>query len=383
MRHVQTSRRFTARALCVALLIGQPYASANEQEDAEKELEALSRELNALDSWVSDAERERMQEQRELRRLDKRVEELERTMRASRLLILDQDAAISELEAESALLRAQVQRQGDILARLGMSYRRLSGRRYAMLLFELGSAREVDRVMYYTQIFRDHYLERLQDQVRTLADYQDIRKKLEESLLREDQLQSDFNARKEEVLAEKRERTRYIASLESELLSREQRRTELVQSAQRIKDLLMRLRSRLSMGSGEDFVEQRGKLPWPTGGYLLHRYGAARADTNITWQGIFIASEPQQEIRAVHGGITIYQDWLNGLGNVLVVAHGDQHMSLYAQADSFYKSVNDPVEGGEVVGVTGASGGARQSGVYFEIRVDGRPENPQQWLVER
>lgn len=380
MDDARFARNLKAGILCCALSLGG--AVASEEEDAEKELAALSRELNALDDWVTDAERTRKEKQSEVRRLDKRVEYLDRGVRESRVLIVDQNSAITELEAESQLLLAEIQRQGEALAKLGASYKRLSGKRYAMLLFELETARQIDRVIRYTQILRDRYFERLEDYASTVTNYRDIREKLQQDIEREKSLQDGLVEQREALLTEKQERTNYIASLETELLTSEQRRRDLVEAAERIKDLLERLRSRISPGSGADFVDQQGSLPWPAQGRLVHRYGTRRSETNLTWQGIFIATDSQKEIRAVHGGTAIYHDWLNGFGNLLVIAHGDHHMTLYAQADSFYKSVNDPVEGGEVIGVTGASGGAGQRGIYFEIRVDGKPENPQRWLLE-
>lgn len=367
-----------AGVLCIALSLSP--ALATEEDDARKELEALSKELNALDHWVTDAEQTRKEKQGELRRLDKRVEQLERSMQASNALIADQAAAIAELEAESRVLDAQIQQQGEALAKLGTSYKRLSGKRYAMLLFELETARQIDRVIRYTQILRDRYFKRLEDYANTVTNYRDILSKLQQGIGKEQSLQAGLAQQREALLTEKQERTNYIASLESELITSEQRRRELVQAAERIRDLLARLRSRISIGSGADFVDHRGRLPWPAQGRLVHRYGSQRTGTNLTWQGIFIATDNEKPIRAVHSGTTIYQDWLNGFGNLLVIAHGDEHMSLYAQADSFYKSVNEPVEGGEVIGVTGASGGASARGVYFEIRVQGKPENPQRWL---
>lgn len=372
------ARNLKAGILCLAL--GLSLVSANEEEDAKRELEALSRELNALDDWVTDAERKRKEKQGEVRRLDKRVEHLDRSMRESRALIVDQNSAITELEAESRLLDAEIQRQGEALAKLGTSYKRLSGKRYAMLLFELETARQIDRVIRYTQILRDRYFQQLEDYAATVADYRQIQKRLQQGIEREQSLQEGIVEQREELIIEKQERTSYIASLETELLTSEQRRRELVQAAERMKDLLDRLRTLIPIGSGSDIIDQQGSLPWPAQGRLVHRYGTRRSDTNLTWQGIFIATDTQKEIRAVHGGTTIYQDWLNGFGHLMVIAHGDRHMTLYAQADSFYKSVNEPVEGGEVIGVTGASGGAGQRGIYFEIRVDGKPENPQRWL---
>lgn len=382
------TRMFHARGCLYFLFIGMVslaslaggLAHATDEEDAEQELETLSRELNALDQWVTEAERDRKQQQSELRGLDERVQELTRGMQSSQLLLSEQQAGIIELEAESALLNEEISDQGQALAKLGTSYQRLSGRRYAMLLFELDTARQFDRVIRYTQIVRNVYLERLKDYAARVSNYREILERLNQGVEREQRLQRELTNQHQQLLAQKNSREGYIASLETKMVGQEQRRKELAQAAERIRGLLDNLRARANFGSGADFAQQRGSLPWPVPGRVLHAYGSRRSETNLTWQGVFIATDTQAEIRAVHGGTTIYQDWLNGFGNLMVVAHGNHHMSLYAQADSFYKSANDPVEGGEVIGIAGSSGGAGETGVYFEIRVDGIPQNPRRWL---
>ena len=367
-------------ALLLLLLVGTSHAS--EEKEAEQELESLSRELNALDRWVTQAEKDRKKQQSELRRLDKKVQELERGMQSSRLVLSEQQMGIVELEVESSALSDEINLQGRALAKLGTSYQRLSGRRYAMLLFELDSARQLDRVIRYTQIVRDAYLERLIDYAETISSYGEVLSRLSQGIDREQRLQQEFSAQHSELLAQRSAREGHIATLDNELLGQEARRRELTQAASRIRGLLERLRSRANLASGADIARHRGSLSWPAQGRLLHRFGAKRSRTSLTWQGIFIATEGRTEIRAVHGGSIIYQDWLNGFGNLMVVAHGDKHMSLYAQADSFYKSVDEPVEGGEVIGVAGVSGGSREAGIYFEIRVNGQPQDPLRWLSD-
>ena len=373
--------RFLCLALALGGLLAASFAPASEQEEAEQALEALSLELNALDQWVDEAERQRNQKQLELRRLDKRVERLERNWSESSALLIEQSDAIAGLESEQTHVRERLEREGEALIKLAGVLSRLSGRRYAMLLFEQTSALQIDRVMRYTEILRDLYFDRIEDYARSAADLREIRTRLEQGIKRQHSLQQGLAGQYQALLSERETRSRYLASLESELVGRGKRREALVQDATRIKRLLEELQARTDFGTGADFAEQRGRLPWPTDGRLRHAFGAPRADTNVTWEGIFIATQTGSEIRAVHAGTTIYRDWLKGFGNLMVIAHGDHHMSVYAQADSFFKSVDDPVEGGEVIGVTGASGGARERGVYFEIRVDGAPENPQAWLA--
>ena len=54
-------------------------------------------------------------------------------------------------------------------------------------------------------------------------------------------------------------------------------------------------------------------------------------------------------------------------------------MSLYGDNQSLYKDVGDWVEAGETIATVGNSGGHLASGLYFEIRHNGTPENPLTW----
>ena len=54
-------------------------------------------------------------------------------------------------------------------------------------------------------------------------------------------------------------------------------------------------------------------------------------------------------------------------------------MSLYGHNQALYKEAGDWVEAGEVIASVGDSGGQEQSGLYFEIRFQGKPINPDSW----
>jgi septal ring factor EnvC (AmiA/AmiB activator) len=56
-------------------------------------------------------------------------------------------------------------------------------------------------------------------------------------------------------------------------------------------------------------------------------------------------------------------------------------MSLYGHNQALYKEVGERVDTGEVVAALGASGGQMESGLYFELRHQGRPINPASWCA--
>ena len=77
----------------------------------------------------------------------------------------------------------------------------------------------------------------------------------------------------------------------------------------------------------------------------------------------------------------VYADWMRGFGNLLIVDHGENYLSVYANNESLMKTVGDPVTTGDVVATTGASGGNEETGLYFELRHLGRAFDPLRWVT--
>ena len=134
---------------------------------------------------------------------------------------------------------------------------------------------------------------------------------------------------------------------------------------------------------GNPFSAQRGTLALPVRGELGGRFGSPRADGGVTWKGLFIAAKPGAEVRAVAGGRVVYADWLRGFGNLLIVDHGDSYMTLYANAEALLKQVGEIILGGDTIATVGNSGGNAESGLYFEMRHEGKPFDPLTWVKLR
>ncbi|MDP1538304.1 MAG: peptidoglycan DD-metalloendopeptidase family protein [Burkholderiales bacterium] len=134
---------------------------------------------------------------------------------------------------------------------------------------------------------------------------------------------------------------------------------------------------------GSPFNALRGQLALPVRGELGSRFGGPRADGGVTWKGLFIAAKSGEDVRAVADGRVVYADWLRGFGNLLILDHGDSYMTLYANAEALLKQVGDVIRSGEAVATVGNSGGNPESGLYFEMRHEGRPFDPLTWVKLR
>ena len=102
-------------------------------------------------------------------------------------------------------------------------------------------------------------------------------------------------------------------------------------------------------------------------GVIANRFGGPRHEGGA-WKGLFIRAEAGSEIKAIASGQVVFADWMRGFGNLLIVDHGSQYLSIYGYSDSLLKQVGDNVRGGDTIASAGNSGGNPESGLYFELR---------------
>ncbi|PHV01888.1 protease [Iodobacter sp. BJB302] len=130
--------------------------------------------------------------------------------------------------------------------------------------------------------------------------------------------------------------------------------------------------------SGQAFASLKGKLRLPIKGEITGRYGTARGEGG-QWKGVFIRAASGQSVKAVASGRVVFAEWLRGFGNMLIVDHGGGYMSIYAANESILKQVGDTIKAGDSIATSGNSGGMADSGLYFELRQNGRPVDPLAW----
>lgn len=130
------------------------------------------------------------------------------------------------------------------------------------------------------------------------------------------------------------------------------------------------------------FAVLRGKLRLPIRGDVTAKFGSKRGE-GPTWKGLFIRAAEGTEVKAVAPGRVVFAEWLRGFGNLIIVDHGSQYMTIYGNNQSVLKHAGDAVKTGDVIASTGNSGGNEQSGLYFEMRHQGRAFDPLGWVTIR
>jgi len=125
----------------------------------------------------------------------------------------------------------------------------------------------------------------------------------------------------------------------------------------------------------------RHGLAAPVRGQVQGRFGVDRPDGGV-WRGVVLRAAEGTPVKVVAPGTVVYADWLRGFGNLIIVDHGQQYLTVYAYNQSLLKRVGDSVAAGDTIATVGATGGQVESGLYFEIRHRGAPVDPAQWLAQ-
>ena len=119
---------------------------------------------------------------------------------------------------------------------------------------------------------------------------------------------------------------------------------------------------------------------WPIRGTVMARFGTDRPEGGV-WRGILVRADTGAPVQAIGGGTVVYSNWLRGFGNLLIVDHGQEYLSVYAYNQSLLKQVGDTVRAGDTVALAGSTGGQVDSALYFEIRHRGAAVDPIAYLA--
>jgi septal ring factor EnvC (AmiA/AmiB activator) len=134
------------------------------------------------------------------------------------------------------------------------------------------------------------------------------------------------------------------------------------------------------------FGELRGRLPWPTDGRIVSGFGAQvhpRFGTKTFRNGVDIEAAGGTDVGAVYAGHVVYTGWFKGYGNLIILDHGNDYYTLYAHVAEILVKEGDDVRQAQRIGTVGDTGSLAGPRLYFEVRYQGKPQDPEQWLRQR
>ena len=410
------------RSFLVLLALAVPlYASANQADRRQSELDALKQRLKTLQQEFRTTQAHRKEAVDELRQSERAISsavsllrqldgERQRTQR-------DLQTLTQQADGTAARIRAQ---QAHLVQSLKGAYRRGQGDALKLILNGEDPNQAARDLHYLAHLSRAQHemVETLRADLARLAALQQQAAQKSTELT---QLQTAREAEQKKLLADKRAREQVLQKLSAQIqqqqrqisnLKRDERSlTQLVErlnrlmaqqaarEAARVAQLAQKKRSTEKATAGQPrrgvavntetpvafrtdrpFSGLKGSLRLPVAGELMNRFGAPREGGGLSWKGLFIRATEGTVVKAIAAGQVVFSEWLRGFGNLIIVDHGEGYMSLYSNNESLYKQVGERVQPGDAIATVGNSGGQPDTGLYFEMRHQSRPVNPLLWV---
>jgi murein DD-endopeptidase MepM/ murein hydrolase activator NlpD len=129
---------------------------------------------------------------------------------------------------------------------------------------------------------------------------------------------------------------------------------------------------------------------WPTEGQITslfgYRFSPIKRDDGESGEfhpGIDIANSPDTLIAATADGTVLFSGWSHGYGNLVVIDHGYGIQTVYGHTSKALVKVGDRVTRGQIIAYMGTTGRSTGAHLHYEIRRQGVPVNPMQYLKVR
>lgn len=376
--------------MCADAIAAAPASSAQKEE-----LRQLRGRIDALQNRLAASEETKSEAVDALRESERAISETNRTLHELAAQQRAVNARLAELQGQSRPTAAEIDLQQAGLARLlYLQYIGLQPDALRLLLNREDPNRIARELHYLTHLSRAR-AELIRGLRSNLARLNELARTTQQQSAELAAIDAEQQAQRKRLETEKHARkvvlvrvSRQIEKQRREISTLKRDENRLAKLVEQLRQVLARSRpetlrnEHLPDGSddGRPFTQRKGRLNLPVRGELRNRFGSPREGGGLLWKGLFIAAPAGQEVKAVAAGRVVFADWLRGFGNLLIIDHGDGYMSLYGNNESLYKQVGAATRGGETVAVVGNSGGNTDSGLYFEIRHQGKAFDPLGWV---
>lgn len=410
---------------------GTKKVNTAEMQSAQSDLTAVQGQIRAARQQIKLTQAERDQKEGELRQAEEKIGLLKKELRANGNEAKQRQQALQELALERRQREADKERQlKQLRADVQSGYRR-GGQDYFKLALNQEEPNQVARQLKYYAYIQQARSEVIRGLDKTLQEIRRIESEEKANLEKLGLLQNNLQKQQVELAEVQETREQAVNVLNAQLESQDEQLKRLLRDQAALQNLMQKLeqqareeakrerereaarkaeqerlareREKAAQQAGKPLPkpvekpvekpaqEERyssepdyaassysGRCPLPVAGGIQSSFGSPRAG-GLRWNGVLIAAPSGTAVRAIKAGRVVYADYLRGYGFLIILDHGHGLMSLYGQNQSLLKGVGDTVAANESVALVGASGGNSSAGLYFEIRVRGRPSNPTAW----
>ncbi|OCG05563.1 murein hydrolase activator EnvC [Gilliamella apis] len=379
--------------------------------DDNQQLQSLRRSIEEQEKRLAEQKKERTQLINDLKDQETEIAKLLTSIEKNSLTLKKLDSEIISLIKQIDDLKIKQQQQRNELAKQLESAFKLGKNTNFKLIFASEQSERNERLITYFRYIN----EARQQQINMLRETQVQLSEKKTALKKTQSTQKTLNTKqKQEQLALEKNhqnRKKTINLLESSMQKNQQKLDELKnneaklqariaqaeresrkiaeEEARQAKNIeekqqqntnyTLNANERALMARVSGIGKPQHQFNWPVNGNTIHRFGET-LQGELRWKGMVIDARDGTQVKAIADGRVILASWLQGYGFVVALEHGKGDMSLYGYNQRVLVEVGEKVRAQQPVAIVGSSGGQNTSGLYFEIRRDGKALDPSGWL---
>lgn len=359
-------------------LLASTEAAKKTGVDPKERLKEIEKNRHELQTRLQAA---RLQERKALQQLNKIKSKLNNTtheLNSHQHQLKKTERTLEQTQDNLTRTKTEEQRQEELAGtRLKEIY---EGQRLGLveMLFEVKSLQDILDLMYYQEKIaaQDCQIIRLLKERALALHAQKNRLGTQKNVLGD--LVSEF-ARKAMALNKEKSAQEQIADkMRTQRAFYEQAERQLAHESMMLEQQIMSMIN-ANKKSATPAAEGSGSLSMPIKAAITSPFGWRRHPifgVRKFHTGIDLAGPNRSPIKAADGGNVLYAGWYGGYGKVVIVNHGNGLATLYAHMSKTAVSVGANVKKGDIVGYEGTTGFSTGPHLHFEVRVDGKPNNP-------
>ncbi len=402
-----------ARPVAVAAAVTGAAAATASPEELNAQREELRARLQQLKQDIAQSEAHRSEAADALAQSEKSISDTNRQLRKlegqQRTVHARLGSVQQQQQAATQTLQGQQAQLGELLRQ-----RYMSGASESLRLFLAGgNPNQVQRDAQYLRYVAQGQADLVKELEATLAQLRQLEQQHKTHQAELAQVHRQQEEQKQQLVQDKQTRRKMLDQIASKIKAQKREAGALQRDEKRLASLVSQIarvleqqkkKRALAVSPGQTpgervvarndalpdddlpagaFAKLKGRLHLPVRGEVIGRFGAARAGGGPSWKGVFIRADSGAEIRAIAAGRVVFAEWLRGFGNLLIIDHGGQYLSIYGNNETLFKEVGEVVNPGETVASVGNSGGNPETGLYFELRHQGQPIDPMGWVSLR
>lgn len=365
-----------------SLLVAAPAAP----RDRAEELETLRERIRESREKVTGHEADERALLERLEDVDRRLTEIATERRAAREEAARARASLAEIEPRRAAAQAALERTQRALAARARALYRGGELGPVRVLFASASLPELLARASALRVLVRHDAELVGRRAAEQARLDALSAQAREALARRERAETELARLADRLAAERADKRAFLTRVRDDRTTERLLLLELEQAAQALEETIRTLGARAAEDRVDaGFAARRGRLAPPVAAPIRDRFGKVvdpEFRTTTFRSGVDFDAGAGTPVRAVAAGIVRFAGWFRGYGRIVIVDHGEAYHSISGHLDEIGVDVGQPVDEGEVLGTVGETGSLGGPSLYFELRANGKPVDPEPWLMD-